>query len=41
MKRMKFVNEITPLQKLNFKIGNTFVFMKRDDLIGFGGAEIR
>lgn len=38
MKRMKFVNEITPLQKLNFKIGNTFVFMKRDDLIGFGGG---
>lgn len=38
MKKFNFVDVPTPLQRLNFKVGDTTVYMKRDDLIGFGGG---
>lgn len=38
MDKLNFVKGITPLQKLNFHVGNTEIYMKRDDLIGFAGG---
>ena len=43
MDKVHLINSTTPVQKLNYKIGNTNIYMKRDDLIdfAFGGNKVR
>ena len=43
LKKFKLINGVSPLVKLNYKIGKTSIFMKRDDLLDFyfGGNKVR
>lgn len=43
MEKLELFNQITPLYKLNYKMGNTNIWIKRDDLIefAFGGNKVR
>ena len=43
IKKIKLVNNLTPIIKLNKIVGNTSIYMKRDDLIDFyfGGNKVR
>lgn len=38
MKKVNLLKGVSPLQKLNYRVGHTEIYMKRDDLIGFGGG---
>lgn len=38
MDKIKLITEPTPFQKLQYSVSDTNIYMKRDDLIGFGGG---